>query len=191
MKRKIGLFIFKHTGWTVDENLPPNIKKCIIIAVPHTSNWDFWYMIIAFSIYQLKIRFTIKKEWLRFPFTTLLNYLGAIAIDRSPRLNGSRPSNVEAMTELFNNHEELRLVITPEGTRSNNNNWKTGFFHVAQNAQVPILLGYIDYKTKKAGIGKQITPTNFNDTMQEIVDFYKNITPKYPKKFSLHNLHNS
>jgi len=185
MIRKICLFIFKQTGWRVDENLPADINKSIVIAAPHTSNWDFWYMMASFTIYRYKIRFTVKKEWMKFPFNLIMKPLGAIAIDRSPRLDGNRPSFVEAMTTLFNENEKLIIVITPEGSRSKRDKWKTGFFYVAQNANVPILLGYVDYKKKLAGIGKVVQPTNFEESMKTIMDFYSNITPRFPEKFSI------
>ncbi|MBH2005152.1 MAG: 1-acyl-sn-glycerol-3-phosphate acyltransferase [Sphingobacteriia bacterium] len=184
MIRRLVCFLLKNTGWTIDEQLPPAIKKCIVIAAPHTSNWDLYYMMAAFSVYRLKIRFTIKKEWMRFPFSLLLRPLGGIAIDRSPRKDGNRPSFVEAMTELFNNHEALIIAITPEGTRSRNDQWKTGFFHIARAANVPIVLGYIDYKRKQAGIGKMIYPVTLEQTMEEMNAFYTTITPRYPEKFS-------
>ena len=111
--------------------------------------------------------------------------LGGIAIDRSPRKDGNRPSLVDAMVQLFNDHSELIIVITPEGTRSKQASWKTGFFHVAQNANVPILLGYVDYKKKTAGIGKKVIPTTYADTMKEIMDFYRDIHPRFPEKFAL------
>ena len=185
MITRICKLIFKLTGWKTDDKLPPQIKKCIIIAAPHTSNWDFWYCMAAFRIYNLHIRFTVKKEWMKFPFNLIMKPLGAIAIDRSPRLDGNRPSFVEAMTTLFNENEKLIIVITPEGSRSKRDKWKTGFFYVAQNAKVPILLGYVDYKKKLAGIGKVVQPTNFNDSMKTIMDFYSNITPRFPEKFSI------
>lgn len=177
--------IFKVTGWTVDENLPPEIKKCIIIAAPHTSNWDFWYTMAAFAIYRLKIRFTVKKEWMQFPFSLLMKPLGGIAIDRTPRTAGSdRKSFVEAMIDLFRENEELIIVITPEGTRSFRDKWKTGFYHVAQGAGVPICLGYVDYAKKKAGIGKVIYPKDYVTDMREIMAFYSQVTAKFPEKFA-------
>jgi 1-acyl-sn-glycerol-3-phosphate acyltransferase len=184
MIRKIVRFLLKNTGWTIDEHLPPAISKCIVIAAPHTSNWDLYYMMAAFSVYRLRIRFTIKKEWMRFPFSLFIKPIGGIAIDRSPRKDGNRPSFVEAMTELFNNHQELIIAITPEGTRSRNDQWKTGFFHVARAANVPIVLGYIDYGRKVAGLGKVIYPETLEQTLEEMNAFYSTITPKYPEKFS-------
>ena len=178
--------IFKITHWTVDESLPQEIKKCIIIAAPHTSNWDLWYTMAAFAIYKLKIRFTIKKEWMQFPFGLLMKPLGGIAIDRAPRTKDSeRTGFVDSMIELFDQNEELIIVITPEGSRSLRNKWKTGFYHVARGAGVPICLGYVDYQKKKAGIGKVIYPTDFNTDMKEIMAFYSQIHPKFPEKFSI------
>lgn len=178
--------IFKATGWTVDANLPPEIKKCIIIAAPHTSNWDFWYTMASFAIYRLKIRFTVKKEWMLFPFSLLMKPLGGIAIDRTSRTAGSdRKSFVEAMIDLFKENEELIIVITPEGTRSFRDKWKTGFYHVAQGAGVPICLGYVDYAKKKAGIGKVIYPKDYVTDMREIMAFYGQISAKFPENFAV------
>lgn len=185
MIRSFCRFMFSKTGWQVDTHLPEGIKKCIILAAPHTSNWDFWYTMAAFSIYRLKIRFTVKKEWMRFPFNFIMKPLGGIAIDRSPRENGNRPSFVEVMVDLFQQQEELIIVITPEGTRSAQKKWKTGFFHIAQQANVPILLGYVDYKTKTAGIGKTVQAGEFTETMQTIMQFYQTISPKFPEKFTI------
>ena len=178
--------IFKLTHWTVDDNLPPEITKCIIIAAPHTSNWDFWYTIASFAIYKLKIRFTVKKEWMRFPFSLLMKPLGGIAIDRKSRIaNSNRRSFVESMIGLFDENEELIIVITPEGSRSLRDKWKTGFYHVALGANVPICLGYVDYVTKKAGIGKVIYPSDYSTDMREIMAFYKQVHAKFPEKFSV------
>lgn len=185
MFRNLCRILFRLSGWKLDPNLPKDIHKSIVIAAPHTSNWDFWYMILSFGIYGLQIRFTVKKEWMRFPFNIIMRPLGGIAIDRSPRQDGNRPSLVEGMVQLFNDNTDLIIVITPEGTRSKQAAWKTGFFYVAQNANVPILLGYVDYKTKTAGIGKKIIPTSYESTMKEIMDFYQHIHPKFPEKFAL------
>jgi 1-acyl-sn-glycerol-3-phosphate acyltransferase len=186
MIRQLCIWIFKWTGWKTAVTLPPQIKKCIIIAAPHTSNWDFWYCMATFAIYRLRIRFTVKKEWMRFPFTLLMKPLGAIAIDRTARGPGNeRPSFVDAMAELFNTHDELIIVITPEGTRSKNEKWKTGFYQVAKAANVPILMGYIDYKKKVAGLANLMYVSDFETDMKKIMDFYSTIHPKFPDKFSI------
>ncbi|HRI21897.1 MAG TPA: 1-acyl-sn-glycerol-3-phosphate acyltransferase [Panacibacter sp.] len=186
MFRSFCLFIFRITGWTADTNTPPEIKRCIIIAAPHTSNRDFWYAMAAFAIYRLKIRYTIKKEWMRFPFSLITKPLGGIAIDRTPRNgNENRISHTDAMIDLYKNNEELIILITPEGTRSKQEHWKTGFYHIAKGANVPICLGYVNYKDKIAGIAKTIYPADMEKDMKEIMEFYKNCHPKFPEKFSV------
>ena len=185
MIRWLCKWIIQLSGWKVDETLPIDMKKCLVIAAPHTSNWDFWYCMAAFRIYRLKIRFTVKKEWMKFPYSILMKPLGGIGIDRTPRVPGDKHlSHTEAMIDLFNSHEELIIVFTPEGTRSKVTKWKTGFYHVAVASGLPICLAYADYKKKIAGIAKVIYPTNFEKDMKEIMAFYKTVTPKFPENFS-------
>src|ERR1700746_1660572 len=110
--------IFKLSGWKVTHYLSNDIKKCVIIVAPHTSNWDFIFGMGAVKVMKLKLRFAIKKEWIRFPFKHLMLSLGALPIDRKKENSSEeKKSSVEAMAELFEDHNELRLVITPEGTR--------------------------------------------------------------------------
>ncbi|MES2777854.1 MAG: 1-acyl-sn-glycerol-3-phosphate acyltransferase [Bacteroidota bacterium] len=178
--------IIKLSGWKIDETMPIDMKKCLVIAAPHTSNWDFWYCMAAFRIYRLRIRFTVKKEWMKFPYSILMKPLGGIAIDRSPKMaSEERISHTDAMINLFNQHKELIIVFTPEGTRSRVEKWKTGFYHVAVGAGIPICLAYCDYKKKLAGIAKVIYPTDFEKDMREIMAFYKTINAKFPENFSV------
>jgi len=186
MLTRINQWIFKQLGWTVDTQVPSELTRCVVIAAPHTSNWDFYYTLTAFSIFGMKIRFTIKREWMKFPFGIITKPLGGIAIDRRTNSQtGERKSYVEAMAELFSTQKKLVLVITPEGTRSKRTEWKTGFYHIATTAKVPICLGYVDYKAKKAGIGKTLYPTNFEADMKEIMNFYQGISGKFPENFSV------
>ena len=183
MIRLICICIFKITGWKTDGNIP-QIKKCIILAAPHTSNWDFWYCMATFAIYRLPIRFTVKQEWVRFPFSLLMKPLGAIAIDRRPRgPENERPGFIDDMAGLFNANDELIILITPEGTRSRNDKWKTGFYHVATAAEVPVLLGHIDYEKKLTGISKSIFLSDYQHDMNQIMTFYSGIAPKFPQNF--------
>lgn len=124
---------------------------------------------------------------MRFPFNLVFGPLGGIAIDRSPKKAGEeRKSMTEAMVELFEKNKELAVMVTPEGTRSLRTKWKTGFYHVAVGAGVPIALGYLDYKKKEAGVGKIIYPSgDMQKDMREIMIFYKDISGKHPEKFSI------
>ncbi|MEZ4886632.1 MAG: 1-acyl-sn-glycerol-3-phosphate acyltransferase [Chitinophagales bacterium] len=179
--------VFRLFGWKVDPNLPEGAHNSVMLAAPHTSNWDFPFTIAAFDILNVAVRFTVKKELNFFPLGWILNSLGAIWVDRSPKKEGEkRRSMVDVMTELFEDRDKLVVLVTPEGTRSKQTMWKTGFYHVAMNANVPIALGYIDFKTKIAGVGKVIYPSgNMEKDMREIMEFYNTINPKIPANFSV------
>jgi 1-acyl-sn-glycerol-3-phosphate acyltransferase len=141
----------------------------------------------AIKFMNLKPRFAIKKEWIRFPFKRLMLSSGALPIDRNAQNSlGEKKGSVDAMAELFTKYDTLRLIITPEGTRSRREKWKTGFYHVAMKAKVPIALGFMDYEKKECGIDKIIYPSgDYKKDMKIIMDFYKNIKAKYPENFSV------
>lgn len=184
--RWIFKMIFKLSGWKLKTEAIKGIKQSITIAAPHTANMDLPIAKAAFDLMNLDLKFTVKEEWVRFPVKRLALSLGAIAIDRSAKKPGeARPSMVEAMANLFKTNPDLHIMVTPEGTRSLRTEWKTGFWHTAKLANVPILCGYLDYKEKVAGIGKIIYPTDLEKDMREIMEYYKNITPCHPEKFSL------
>lgn len=177
---------FKLKGWKVRNDVPTHLNRCVILAAPHTSNWDFVYTMATFAILKLPIRFTIKKEWMRFPFSIITKPLGGIAIDRTPKKMGDeRISYTSAMANLFEQHKHLIIIVTPEGSRSKKTTWKTGFYHIAKEAGVPICLGYCDYDKKIAGIGATILPTNFENDMKTIMQFYSGIKAKHPSNFSI------
>ena len=158
-----------------------------MIAAPHTSNWDFIFARATFSQLDIPVRYTVKKELLRFPFGGILKSLGAIGIDRTSKKPGEpRPSMTEAMISLFAENKELAVMVTPEGTRSLRTKRKTGFYHVAVGAKVPIGLGYLDFKNKVAGVGGMFYPTgDIDKDMRVITAFYKDIKGKHPERFSV------
>ena len=133
------------------------------------------------------MRFTIKKEWMKFPFNLFMLSLGAIGIDRSPKVPGQkRKSMVEAMASLFDEHKRIAVVVTPEGSRSLRTEWKTGFYYVAQTAGVHVCCGYLDYRKKEAGVGMEVLPGDDEaEDLKQIMEFYRGIHPKFPKKFSI------
>lgn len=182
-------FLLWLTGWKVDLNLPQEAHRCVLTAAPHTSNWDAFYMLLALKTLRLRYQFTIKKECMRFPMRLLLKPLGAIGIDRSPKKPGEKKrSMVDAMVELFSNNERFTMVVVPEGTRAYQSRWRTGFYHTALQAGVPIVFGYLDYKTKRAGIGPALHPCgDLEKDLKQIQDFYRTISPKNVLKCSVHN----
>jgi len=177
----------KLMGWETDNHWPENLSQCVMIAAPHTSNWDALYARLALKALGVNVRLTIKDSYMKFPLGPFVRAMGGIGIDRRPKQAGEpRPSMVQMMTDLFKQHPELVMLVTPEGTRARQEQWKTGFYYVAVNAGVPIALAYMDYEQKKAGVGKIIHPTgNFEEDMAEIMDFYAGIQAKFPKEFSV------
>lgn len=122
---------------------------------------------------------------MKFPFGPFLRAMGAIPIDRSKRKHGDtggKSSSVQAMIDLFEEHEELVIIVTPEGTRKYQPNWKSGFYHVALGANVPMYPGYLNYAKKEAGVGPKIIPTgNLEADIESIKDFYRPIAGKFPE----------
>jgi 1-acyl-sn-glycerol-3-phosphate acyltransferase len=181
MKRRIARFILKRKGWKIDATLPENIKKAVVIMAPHTSYYDFMYGWLAFSAYNIKGKFMIKKESFFFPFGYILKGLGGIPVDRSNSRNA-----IKSVHKAFETKKDLFLVITPEGTRSLVKNWKKGFYHIAKAEQVPIICGYLDYAKKEGGFGPIIIPSeNYEDVFKIIEAFYTGKGARHPEKFNL------
>ncbi|MEQ8926627.1 MAG: 1-acyl-sn-glycerol-3-phosphate acyltransferase [Fulvivirga sp.] len=167
---------------------PSEAHSCVMLAAPHTSNWDFVYAMVALKKLGLKPRFTIKKEFNKPLIGAWIHSLGALWIDRSPKIPGQkRRSMIEVMVELINQSKEpLTVLVTPEGTRSKTEEWKTGFYYTALEAQVPICMAFMDYKKRLTGVGQCFMPSgDINADMKIIMDFYKDKSPKFPENFSV------
>ncbi len=150
----------------------------MMIAAPHTSNWDFLYARCAFYIMGIDVRATIKKEAFIGPLGWWLKKLGGLPVDRS-----KKTSLVSQMASILNNSERMVIMITPEGTRQYQPRWRKGFYHTAVEAKVPIVLGYLDYPNKEAGVGPVFYPTGDIDRdMEEIMAFYRTKKGKYPEQ---------
>ena len=180
MITKLLIIILKNLGWTIKGELTQPDTKCIIVAAPHTSNWDYIIGRLACYDLGLPLHYLIKKEACFFPLNFIIKGTGGIPIDRS-----KRTGLIPKLVALFNEHDHLHLMITPEGTRSWSNKWKTGFYHIALGAKVPLYLGYLDYKKKEAGIGKIIHPSgDIQHDMQVIEAFYRDKTALYPDQYN-------
>ncbi len=171
--------ILRLMGWKITSVIPPGTKKCVIAVAPHTSYWDFVIGRLAYWLLGVKASFLIKKEVFRFPVKGLLMHMGGIPVDRG---RGNRM--IEQVVAQFDKSESLFIVITPEGTRKPVRQWKKGYYYIARQAQVPIALGYLDYAKKEGGVGKVIFPNgDMEEQMKEIMEFYRDMTPKHPEKF--------
>lgn len=171
MKRLIGKSIFKATGWTYD--VDPSIleKKQVVIGFEHTSNLDAILSLSLFGILDLKVHTLIKKELFQGPLRPLLLKLGGIPVDRK-----ASKDIVTQMVELFHANETFNLVIAPEATRAKDGSERkpirTGFWHIAKAANVPIILMYANARTKKGGILGKVYPNNLEEDLKIIRQLY-------------------
>ena len=167
-------------GWRVQGKLP-DMKKMVIIAAPHTSNWDLPFTLFVAFVMKINIHWMGKDTIFKPPFGRLFKWLGGIPIDRS------RSNSVVCQSiEQFRTRKHFALAIPPSGTRAKVTYWKTGFYHIAMGAKVPIVLGFLDYRRKTGGLGPVILPTgNLDKDMERIQSFYRGITGKHPEKATL------
>lgn len=175
--RWFSILFFKIAGWRIEGRLP-DIPKFVLVGAPHTSNWDFLYGLFIIFIFKTKIYWLGKEALFRMPFKWFFKWLGGIPVDRS------KSSNIVAHSiQQFHQNDKLILTIAPAGTRKRVKKWKTGFYHIASGANVPIALGFLDYRLKTGGIGPVISPTgDIEADMKTIRAFYDGVNGKYPEK---------
>ncbi|MFZ5570524.1 MAG: lysophospholipid acyltransferase family protein [Thermodesulfobacteriota bacterium] len=175
LMRCLAIVIFKIAGWQ-SQGQKPDIPRYVIIAAPHTSNWDFLYTVCLAFLFRIKPLIMMKAEWFRWPMGPFFRWLGAIPVDRS------KSNNVVTQSiSKFQETDELVMIIPPSGTRRRVMYWKTGFYHIANGAGVPIVLGYLDYGRKTGGIGPAVIPTgDIESDMATIRDFYSGIEGRHP-----------
>ncbi|MFC3050836.1 lysophospholipid acyltransferase family protein [Kordiimonas pumila] len=150
-----GKLFLKLLGWKVVGTVPDQ-KKFVAIAAPHTSNWDFPLFMAVVGCFNLHIRFLGKHTLFQGASGKLFSYLGGIPVDRTSDEAGAL---VGQAVEAFNQSEHMILGIAPEGTRTAVSKWKTGFYRIAVQAEVPILLAFVDRRTKQIGLGPLFMPT--------------------------------
>lgn len=185
MLKKISRFVLRTSGWKTRVEAHMTYRRCVLIMAPHTSNWDFVIGRLALWAIGVKAGFLIKKEAFFFPLGALLKKMGGIPVDR-----GQSKNVVWQIAVLLNKSKEMALVITPEGTRSLRHEWKKGFYYIASMAEVPIVMGYLDYAKKEAGIGAMIYPSeDYKADLTKIYNFYENFTACHPEKFNLSPLY--
>jgi 1-acyl-sn-glycerol-3-phosphate acyltransferase len=165
----LGLF-----GWRVQGRIP-DLPKFILLGAPHTSNWDFILMVALGLSLHTKFQFMGKAELFRSPLGWFFRWCGGIPVERNKSVG-----LVEQMADVFRRSEHFRLGIAPEGTRDKVSEWKTGFYHIAKTAGIPVVLGYVDGENKTVGIG----PTfHLTDDMQADI---KSIQGFYAKMVGIH-----
>jgi 1-acyl-sn-glycerol-3-phosphate acyltransferase len=172
--------ILESLGWTV-ENKFPEVRKCVLIAAPHTSNWDFILGIVAAKAIRLEPRWIGKHTLFRWPVAWLFHAMGGIPVHR-----GQGRNYIEQLAELFAQSDRLVLGMAPEGTRSKTDHWKTGFHYIARAAGVPVLMAYFDYPRKRVGIEGMFYPSEeIREDFEQIRAFYADRRGKNPEQEGL------
>jgi len=157
-------------GWRKSGPLP-DVKKCIIVVAPHTSNWDFPIGISFVLWFRIKAFWLGKVQLFRWPFGAMFRWFGGIAVDRS-----KKNDLVKQVADLFAANDKLWIAVTPEGTRSRVEKWKTGFYYMALEAKVPLALAHIDYGKKTVGIDRLMEPSgDLEKDLAEIQAYYAEI----------------
>ncbi|MEY2872806.1 MAG: hypothetical protein RLZZ373_177 [Pseudomonadota bacterium] len=178
--RAFSATVLRLSGWKVEGQLPAGATKCVIIAAPHTSNWDLPYTLMVAFVLNLNIHWMGKWQIFRAPFGGLMRWLGGIAVRRETSTNLVAAS-AQALVDA---EGPVQLIVPPEGTRSKVRYWKTGFYYIALNAKVPIVLAYLDYHRKVGGLGPVFQPTgDIERDMVTIKAFYAGIRGRNADQF--------
>lgn len=179
MIKLLSKLILKLIGWRAVGTFPEG-KKFVVIAAPHTSSWDFIIGRLYYFSLGKSVRFMIKGTYFFFPLGNLLRALGAIPVHKNLKTNLT-----DQIIEEFAKRDELLITIAPEGTRSLTKRWRKGFYSMAVGANVPIVLGFLNFKDKTVGAGGVFYPTgDWDADIKEIRSFYKDKVARHPELFS-------
>ena len=178
MKKWLARWFLERGGWTVDGKAPEP-KSFVLIAAPHTSNWDLPYLLAFAALFDIKISWLAKHSLFYPPIGWIMRALGGIPIVRHKNSNV-----VGAMVSVFKSRQNLVLVVPTEGTRARAEYWKSGFYHIAMGAGVPIVPSYLDYGNKRGGFGPALMPTgDIAADMAYFRELYSDKTGKFPALF--------
>lgn len=177
--RSLGWLLLKLGGWTIVGDRP-KARKMVVVAAPHTSNWDFVWVLAFATHYQLRISWLGKHTLFKAPFGGFMRWLGGIPVRRNRRGN-----LVEDLVETYGEYEALALTVPPEGTRGAAEYWKSGFYHIARGANVPILLSFLCYENRTGGFGPELLPTgDVRADMDRVRAFYRDKVGRRADLFS-------
>ncbi len=169
--------MFSTFGWKTKGEIP-DLDKYVIVVAPHTSNWDFFVGLAARYILHLRSHFLAKNSLFKVPVVGwFLKSIGGHAVDRSRKTN-----MVDQVVEIFENNNKFVLTVTPEGTRSYQPNWKTGFYRIAEKAKVPIVMVGFDYGNRVVEVLDPFHPTgDLESDIEKMKDYYRTIRGKRPE----------
>ncbi len=173
----ISKFILKLLGWKVVGEYPYYLKKCVVIVAPHTSNWDFIIGVLIRSSLKVRANYLGKKELFKPPFGFLFRWLGGYPVDRSNNKN-----MVDEVVKIFNSKDEFSIALSPEGTRKKVDKLRTGFYHIAKKAQVPIVMAALDFKNKQAIFTEPFFASDDQEAdFERILQFFRPIQGMRPE----------
>jgi 1-acyl-sn-glycerol-3-phosphate acyltransferase len=179
IKRWIGRAWLSTAGWAFEGSVPPH-PRYVAIAAPHTSNWDFVHMMAMAWALDVRFRWMGKASLFAFPFGRLMRAMGGIPIDRS-----RRGQLVNQCVAHFESDPGLVLAVPAEGTRGRGTHWRSGFYHIARSARVPIVLGYLDYARRRGGLDAGFVPSgDVRADMGRIRHFYADKVGRHPGRFT-------
>jgi len=177
VRKRCGRFALRVTGWSLGDG-PPDDPRYVLIAAPHTSNWDFPYMIFMAWAFEMRIRWIGKDALFRGPMGWVMHKMGGISVRR-----GERSGSVHDLATRFKESDELIVVVPAEGTRGVTDHWKSGFYRIADAADVPIVCSCLDWGTRTGWIGPPLVPSgDLVADMDVIREFYAGSTGKHPEK---------
>ncbi len=178
MKKQLYKWIFfRLMGWKIVGSINADLKKCVMMVLPHTSNHDFYLGVFTRGITELEMNWVGKKELFRFPLNYYFKWLGGAPLDRSGGLN-----KVEAIAKIFEEKKVFRLAVAPEGTRKKVNEIKSGFYYIALKADVPIVPVAFDWGKKEVNLGKSLKPTgNYEQDLAILKMHFKGVLGKIPE----------
>lgn len=179
IRKSIGKAVLRISGWAFEGPLPA-ARRYVLIAAPHTSNWDFVYMTAMSWVTGVRLSWMGKASLFVFPFGLLFRAMGGIPIRRD-----RRTSLVDQCAQRFAERAELVLAVPAEGTRGRGTTWRSGFYHIARRAEVPVVLGYLDYARRRGGLGPELRPSgDMRADMDFVRAFYADKTARYPERFT-------
>ncbi len=164
----------------IDPDVLQPARHSVMVAAPHTSNWDFPFAIFGFWLMEIDVKYFIKDDYTKGPMGWFFRWSGALGVDRSQKNN-----LVEHTANLLKENSQLVILVPAEGTRTRVEKWRKGFYNIASEANVPISLGYCDYPRKEAGVGKLVYPSgNYKGDMEIIQQFYADKRGKIPENYN-------
>ena len=176
VKKFLASAVLRLCGWQV-RGVAPDLDQCVVIAAPHTSNWDFvWMKLMAWSL-NWDFNWLGKHTLFKGPAGPIMRAWGGVPVDRR-----GKQDLVSQVVERFDRGEKLSLAIPAEGTRGRSEHWRSGFYHIARGAKVPIVLSFLDYGSRTGGVGPaMLTGDSASEDMDKIRAFYNSMSGKFPE----------